>query len=233
MRTDVQQLVAELPGTAVAQAGRLGLALAPQIDEETWGQLIAHLARLTRTATGARQTLTAWLGDALAYGENHYRGRIATCAGAAGLEPGTLRNAKMVCCRIPLSCRHDALSWTHHCEVGLVFSNPGEIERWLTLAEGEKLSTAALRKRIRAHIANMHRTGAVACSVRSAETFQMMRELRAVCRVVVQHRNLGRSWSPATARSALEEIQPLTDFIDAVRVRALGSSSLPRNLQAN
>ena len=234
MRTDVQQLVAELPGTAVVHAGRLGLALAPQLDKETWGHLVTQLARLTRTTTGARQTLTAWLGDALAYGENSYRGRIVTCAGEAGLEPGTLRNAKMICSRIPLSCRHDALSWTHHCEVGLAFANPSEIERWLALAESEKLSTAALRKRIRGHIANRHRTGAVAGALRSVETFQMMRELRAACRVVVQHRNLCRSWSPATARSALEEIQPLTDFIDLARARALGSSSLPpRDIQAN
>ena len=233
MRTDMQDLVAELPGTAVTQANRLGLALAPQIDQETWGRLIAHLARLTRTTTGARQTLTAWLGDALAYGEIRYRGRIATCAGEAGLEPGTLRNAKMVCSRIPVSCRHDALSWTHHCEVGLAFDHPSEIEQWLALAETEKLSTAALRQRIRAHIASRHRPGAVAGSLRSVETFQMMRELRAACRVAAEHRNLCRTWSPATARSALAEIQPLTDFIDAVRARALGSSSLPRDLQAN
>jgi len=66
------------------------------------------------------------------------------------------------------------------------------------------------------------------------ETFQLMRELRAACRAVVQHRNLCRSWAPATARSALEEIQPLTDFVDAVRARALGCSSPPpRDIQAN
>lgn len=234
MRTEVHQLAAELPGAAVAHAGRLGLALAPQLDQETWGQLVADLARLARTTTGARQTLTAWLGDALAYGENSYRGRIVTCAGEAGLEPGTLRNAKMVCTRIPLSCRHDALSWTHHCEVGLAFANPNEIEWWLAQAEAEKLSTAALRKRIRVHIARRLRTTAAAGALRSVETFQMMRELRAACRVVVQHRNLSRSWSPGTARAALEEVQPLTDFIDAVRARALGSSSLsPRDIQAN
>ena len=233
MQTDVEQLVAELPGAAVAHAGRLGLALAPQLDQETWGRLVAHLARLTRTTTGARQTLTAWLGDALAYGENSYRGRIATCAGEAGLEPGTLRNAKMVCARIPLSCRHDALSWTHHCEVGLAFANPNEIEWWLALAEAEKLSTAALRKRIRVHIARRQRTTAAAGALRSVETFQLMRELRAACRVVVQHRNLCRSWSPGTARSALEEIQPLTEFVDAVRARALQPSVRPVDLESN
>ncbi|MDI1249002.1 MAG: hypothetical protein PSV13_09085, partial [Lacunisphaera sp.] len=101
-------------------------------------------------------------------------------------------------------------------------------------AEAEKLSTAALRKRIRTHIARRQRTGAAAGALRSVETFQMMRELRAACRVVVQHRNLCRSWSPGTARAALEDIQPLADFIDAVRARALGSASPPpRDIQAN
>jgi len=57
--------------------------------------------------------------------------------------------------------------------------------------------------------------------------------LRAACRVVVQHRNLCRSWSPGTARSALEEIQPLMDFIDAVRARALQPSVRPIDLESN
>jgi hypothetical protein len=139
----------------------------------------------------------------------------------------------MVCARIPVSCRHDTLSWTHHCEVGLAFANPNEIEWWLALAETEKLSTAALRKRIRAHLARRHRSTAVAGALRSVETFQLMRELRAACRVVVQHRNLCRSWSPGTARSALEEIQPLTDFVDTVRARAFQPSVRPVDLESN
>jgi hypothetical protein len=218
MRTDVQQLVAELPATAVAHAGRLGLLLAPQLDPETWRHLVAHLSRLTRTTTGARQTLTAWLGDALAYGEIRYSGRITTCANAAGLEPGTLRNAKMVCSRIPVSCRHDALSWTHHCEVGLAFADSGEIERWLALAEAERLSTAELRRRIRAHLAG--RTGGTpTASPDSVTTFRLLRELRAVGRMLRHQPGLGWHWPPATAQLALQELQPLAELIDALRVR--------------
>ncbi len=133
-----------------------------------------------------------------------------------------------------MSCRHDALSWTHHCEVGLAFSDPGEIERWLALAESEKLSTAELRKRIRAHIANRHRTTASVMPLGSVGAFVLMRELRAASRMLGQHRDSWRSWPPATAQSALREVQPLTDFIDAVRARALGYSSVPpRDPQAN
>lgn len=109
------------------------------------------MAGLARTAAGARQTLTAWLGDVLAYGGARGRGLITECAAAAGFDAGTLRNAKMVCARIPVSCRHDALSWTHHCKVGLAFADSAEIERWLALAEAERLSTSELRFRVRAH----------------------------------------------------------------------------------
>jgi hypothetical protein len=233
MRTDVQQLVAALPRTGIAHATRLGLALAPEMETEVWRDLVAHLTSLARTATGARQTLTAWLGDALAYGELRYRGQIAACAEAAGLDAGTLRNAKMVCRRIPMSCRHDALSWTHHCEVGLAFSDLGEIEGWLALAEGEKLSTAELRKRIRAHIASGHRNAASATPLGSVGAFALMRELRATCRTLGQQRTLWHHWSPATAQSALLEVRALTDFVDELRARALQPAVRPFDLESN
>jgi hypothetical protein len=207
--------------------------LVPQLEVEPYRDLVIHLARLTRTTTGARQTLTAWLGDALAYGEARYRGRITTCAGAAGLNAGTLRNAKMVCSRIPLSCRHDALSWTHHCEVGLVFSEPAEIEDWLALAEREQLSTAELRRRVRAHLAAGHRTSHTEPAVASVAAFRLMRELRATGRLASQHREVWRHWPPAAAQLALEELQPLTELVDALRALALANVPRPREPDAN
>ena len=234
MPTELQRLVGELPGTGIARAGRLGLELAPQLDQAAWRHLVTHLARLARTTTGARQTLTAWLGDALAYGELSYRGRIATCATEAALEPGTLRNAKMVCSRIPVSCRHDGLTWTHHCEVALAFADPAEIERWLALAENEKLSTRELRRRIRSHLAGRRQTEDPTVSPESADTFQMLRELRAACRLLEQHRNVWRRWPSGVARLALEEIKPLVKFVDRLRTRALQATSKePRDLQSN
>ena len=234
MRTELQRLVAELPGAVITRAGRLGLELAPQIEPDAWRRLVAHLARLAHTTTGARQTITAWLGDALAYGEITYRGRIATCAGEAGLEPGTLRNAKMVCSRIPASCRHDALSWTHHCEVGLAFADSAEIERWLTLAEREKLSTGDLRKRIRADIACRRQNEDPAVLSESVEVFELLRELRAACRTLDQRRDVWRRWPPITAQMALQEAKPLANFIDGLRARALENiAAPPRDNQSN
>jgi len=226
--------MAALPAVGIERATRLGLALAPRIETDAWRQLVARVAGLARTATCARQTLTAWLGDVLAYGGPRGRGMITECATVAGFDAGTLRNAKMVCARIPVSCRHDALSWTHHCEVGLAFTNPAEIERWLAIAETEHLSTSALRCRVRARVASncgRNLTNAMGASVM---TFRLMRELRATSRSLARERHLWQHWSPAAAQLALREFRHLTDFVDSVRARALTKSAmLPRDLAAN
>ena len=234
MQTEMQQLRAALPADAVDHATRLGLALAPRLNTEAWRDLATRVAGLAHHATGARQTLTAWLGDVLAYGGVRGPGLITECAEAAGLDPGTLRNAKMVCSRIPLSCRHDALSWTHHCEVGLAFAEPDEIERWLGLAEAERLSTGALRRRVRAHVAAEHHLPHGPALAGSVTAFRLMRELRAAGRSLVRERALWRHWSPLAAQHALQELRPLTDFVDVVRAQALAASTkLPADLASN
>lgn len=227
MQFEPEQLLAELPPAGIARATRLGLALAPQMEPDSWRALVTHVTRLARTATGARQTLTAWLGDVLAYGPARGRGLITECAAAAGLDPGTLRNAKMVCLRIPLSCRHDALSWTHHCEVGLAFSEPGEIERWLAVAERGRLSAAELRCRVRAHLAMANRAPSAPDLPAAVAMFRLMRELRAVGRSLSCQRAVWRHWPPRVAQLGLEELAPVLEFVDTLRTKALGAKARP------
>lgn len=234
MRTDVDQLVRELPEAGIARATRLGLVLNPGLETEAWRGLVTHVARLVRTSAGARQTLTAWLGDVLAYGEAGGRGLITECAVATGINPGTLRNAKMVCLRIPVSCRRDTLSWTHHCEVGIAFADPQEIERWLAVAEAEGLSAMALRRRIRSHVASLHEQRGAGLDAASITAFQLMRELRAGDRMLDRHRAAWREWSPGAAQLALQELRAVTDFVDAMRARALEPTSpRPHDIEAN
>jgi hypothetical protein len=58
--------------------------------------------------------------------------------------------------------------------------------------------------------------------------------LRAVGRSLVRERHLWQHWSPTAAQLALQELRPHTDFIDAVRSRALQSSvQSPRDFAAN
>jgi hypothetical protein len=234
MRTDVDHLVRELPEAGIARATRLGLVLKPGLKTETWRGLVTHVARLVRTSAGARQTLTAWLGDVLAYGETGGRGLITECAAATGINPGTLRNAKMVCLRIPVSCRRDTLSWTHHCEVGIAFSVPQEIERWLAVAESEGLSAMALRRRIRSHVASQREQCGASPDDASVTAFQLMRELRACDRVLDRHRAAWRQWSPSAAQFALQELRAVTDFVDTLRARALEPPApRPHDIEAN
>ncbi len=234
MRTDVEQLVRELPEAGIACATRLGLVLQPGLETETWRGLVTHVARLVRTSGGARQTLTAWLGDVLAYGETGGRGLITECAAATGINPGTLRNAKMVCLRIPVSCRRDTLSWTHHCEVGIAFADLQEIERWLTIAESEGLSAMALRRRIRAHAASLREQRGTSPDAASITAFQLMRELRVGDRMLDRHRAAWREWSPSAAKLALQELRAITDFVDTMRARTLEPATLrPHDIEAN
>ena len=234
MRTEVEQLVGELPAAGVARATRLGLLLKPGMETATWRGLVAHVARLVRSSTGARQTLTAWLGDALAYGEAGGRGLIAECAAATGINPGTLRNAKMVCRRIPVSCRRDTLSWTHHCEVGIAFADPQEIERWLAVAEADGLSAMALRRCIRSHVARRQEQRGAGPDEASITVFQLMRELRAGDRMLDRHRAVWREWSPGAAQFALKELRSVADFLDTMRARVLDPSApKPSDFEAN
>jgi len=234
MRTEVDQLVRELPEAGIARATRLGLVLNPGLETETWRGLVTHVARLVRTSTGARQTLTAWLGDVLAYGEAGGRGLITECAAATGINPGTLRNAKMVCLRIPVSCRRDTLSWTQHCEVGIAFADPQEIERWLTVAETDGLSAMALRRRIRSYLASQREQCGASRDEIAITAFQLMRELRAGDRFLDRNRAAWRQWSPSAAQFALQEIRAVTDFVDTLRARALEPPApRPHDIEAN
>lgn len=224
---DLDRLLQSLPGVQVQQASPLGLALSPNLGAENWSALVANLAQLAGRVSHHRDTLTAWLGDVLAYGHGKYRGRIVDYAEAAGLDPGTLRVAKLVCSRIPVLSRHNGLSWSHHCEVGKAFKEPCDIQHWLGLAATERLSVRGLRRRIREHLAEARPSEVAGTAGETSAPFTLLRQLRAMGRFVRNHPESWAEWSPATCERALAEIQPLVAFIDAVqaRTREQGSPS--------
>lgn len=228
MPTELLHLISALPAKTFTGASRLGLAVASDLDGPGWQELIGRLAQLAQTTHGSRQTLTAWLGDVLAHERAPRRGQIAQCASIAGLDPGTLRNAKLVCRRIPMSRRHDALTWSHHCEIALAFSGPEEIEKWLDLAEKEELPTANLRQRIRHDLAESRSDAHGSVSIMP---FRLMRDLRTAARTAEQLRGVWRKWPASTAELALAEIESLAGFIDAIRKRR-GGYHAPRGSQA-
>ncbi len=221
-------LLGDLPQEHIQQASPLGLALRPGMDLQTWSALVATVAQSAGRITRNRDTLTAWLGDLLAYGRGRYRGQITEYAEAAGLDPGTLRVAKLVCSRIPVLSRHNALSWSHHCEVGRALKDPVEIKRWLELAVAEALSVRALRKRIRLHLADVAAPDRALATVGvPPAVLTLLNELRAAGRIVAKHPKIWATWTPAMCELALAEMNPLVELIDAMRSRA-GSARLPR-----
>ena len=222
MAPDYQGLLRLLPKSHIQSVTPLGLSLSPNLDPADWYTLTARLAQLSGRVSRGKDTLTAWLGDLLAYGSvKKYRGQITEYAQLAGLDPGTLRNAKLVCTRIPASWRHDALSWAHHCEIGLAFDKPDDIRRWLDLAAKETLSSRELRRRIRLHLAERSppptKPAAGACAI---APFTFLRELRAVGRFVQNNPDVWTEWPPETCCLALTELEPLTKFVDHLRARS-------------
>jgi len=214
-------LLGLLPKEQVKSAVRLGLELPPGLNRDSWSRLVASLVQVAGRTSSNRDTLTAWLGDLLAYGGDRYRGQITEYARAAGLAPGTLRDAKLVCSRIPVSCRRDTLSWSHHCEVGKAFKDPKEIERWLKIAEKGGHSKAELRRIIRSHLAGTGSTKHEPSNCRIGnEPFALLRELRSVGRLVRNHVRTWTGWSPSACELALAEVEPIADFISKLRTRA-------------
>lgn len=209
MPPDHQKFLTALPHGAVREATRLGLELARGLDASTWSKLVSRIAQLAGGLSRQRDTLTAWLGDVLAFGAGKYHGQIAEYARAAGISPGTLRDAKLVCTRIPLGSRHEKLSWSHHCEIGKAFTALPEIKRWLALAAEEQLSTAALRRRIRDHLSQSR----AAPNTVDVPTFRLMRELRALDRMLGSERKLWHEWPAEARRSALAELNALVEFV--------------------
>ncbi len=214
-------LLGLLPKEQVKSAMRLGLCLNPDLDRDSWSRLVSSVVKVAGRTSSNRDTLTAWLGDLLAYGGDQYRGQITEYAQAAGLAPGTLRVAKLVCSRIPVLCRRNTLSWAHHCEVGRAFKEPAAIEHWLNVAEKGGHSKMELRRMIRICLAEEASGGRGPSHDQTAiKAFALLRDLRAVGRRLGSHAGSWKEWSPSIRKLALDETAPIAKFIAELKVVA-------------
>lgn len=219
MLPNQQYLLTGVAKEHIAQTSALGLTLQSGLDQEAWSRVATRLALNAREFTKGTDTLCAWLGDLLNYREGKYRGQIAELAQAAGLHPTTLRNAKLVCSRIPVSCRRDGLSWSHHCEIGKAFTDAQDIMHWLKVAAEESLCRTALRDKIRDH-RKKPELATTATTLLATENFALLRELRAAERLLEREQAVWKVWSPETCRLALTELSSLVHFLDAIRNHA-------------
>lgn len=130
-----------------AEITRNGLAIEDGLTADEW--LREVVTPLREVISTMRTSALWWWGDALAYGERQYGEMYSQALEESDYNYGTLRNAKFVSERIPLSCRHDNLSWTHHAEIATTISDAKERAQWLDRASNEDMSTSQLRKAIR------------------------------------------------------------------------------------
>jgi len=95
----------------------------------------------------AERSVQFWIGDWLNYGEKKYGETYSQALEITDYEEGTLRDAKWVSSKVPLSLRNDNLEFNHHRAVAPL--KPEEQKFWLAKAEEEHLSVSDLRHEIK------------------------------------------------------------------------------------
>lgn len=121
-----------LTSTAWVPEGDLGLA-----------QWIDYGYRLGALGRG----VAWWIGDWLRYGNERYGEKYVRAARVTGYDVQSLMNMNYVASCFPPSRRREQLSWSHHAEVAAL--DEAEQDRWLALAERERLSVHSLRLELR------------------------------------------------------------------------------------
>lgn len=176
---------------AVGQKAKLakkGLRLSEGLTFAEWTAIGRKLGEMAES--------TAWaIGDWVFYGQWEYGKRYEEALAVTGLDYQTLRNYASVAGRFDLSRRRDKLSLQHHATVAAL--PPKEQDRWLDLAEREKLSLHDLRDRIRG-VPNKTNGGASAASLPAEATREGSAELAHLTLTVEAER--AQAWEAAAQR---------------------------------
>ena len=88
-----------------------------------------------------------WIGDWLRYGNMKWGERYARASRITGYDSQTLMNMVYVATAYEPSQRRRSLSFSHHAELAAL--PPDARERWLELAEGQRMSVRCLREELR------------------------------------------------------------------------------------
>lgn len=120
--------------TPVAWSAAKNLALPEWVDQ---GKRLGSIGR----------SVGWWIGDWLRYGNATFGERYARASRITGYDVQTLMNMVYVASRFDISRRRENLSWSHHAE--LTGLDVEDQERWLDLAERERMSVRCLRQEVR------------------------------------------------------------------------------------
>jgi len=111
------------------------------IDIRDWVHTGQRLGAMTRCSQW-------WIGDWVRYGTGRWGEKYKEASKITGYDVQSLRNMAYVAGRVEVSRRRYKLTWSHHAEVSSL--DPPEQDRWLELAEVERMSVADLRIELRA-----------------------------------------------------------------------------------
>ncbi len=188
-----------------AKIERNGLIIEDGLDPKEWiSEVIVPLRSMIETMNGS---MLWWWGDALNYGERNYGEMYSQALNESDYAYGTLRNAKYVAERIPLSRRHDNLSWSHHAEV----ASEEQQDQWLKRAETEQLSKSDLRKAIRQSKAVYN--DAPNTDAGQFEAIRGAKELRAY---LPKTPDEVAKWTPDRCRLWLDDLRPIADSFQLI-----------------
>jgi N6-adenosine-specific RNA methylase IME4 len=129
----------DIPGCVFS---KVGVEIVTTLSFHNWERLV----NVMQDVEGAVQF---WVGDVLCYGEKRYGEKYAQALAfeeSTGIDVETARKYMWVSSRVALGLRRPNLKWYHHKEVAAL--EPDQQERWLSIAESEKLSVRELRQRI-------------------------------------------------------------------------------------
>lgn len=129
-----------------------GLQFNAHTDRETWLQITQQVCVYFEQSAIRFIHSHFCLGDAMNYGENAYGEDYAqvidTTRGIMRLSAKSVENLAWLASRVPPENRRDDLTITHHEIVAAL--EPAEQTTWLDKAENEAMTTAELRKEVRA-----------------------------------------------------------------------------------
>jgi hypothetical protein len=110
-----------------------------ELSYDTYEAMGAWLGTVKRSSSW-------WLGDWLAYGEEHFRETVYQAALATGMAEQTLANCASIARRVPASVRRPDVPFHLHAELAAL--KPAEQAAWLDRIETEGLTRAQLREEI-------------------------------------------------------------------------------------
>lgn len=138
-------LARKLTGDAVSAEfagvvfGSNSLEIPDDMAYTTWEELVRMLVM-------AGDALAWWIGDALAYGEQHYGEKYAQAVDATGMAVQTLKNYNYVSAAVAAERRDNGLSHSHHAEVASM--PPHKQSATLKAAREKGMSVRALRQHV-------------------------------------------------------------------------------------